>query len=369
MGSSIRPGSTPYLAAAREFSAVNGCTQVTALLRLLRLRLRHGLGPFYFTIFNVDGRFPAPPGDYIKQSRFIRRELRWNPQQHHQGVDNKVEFFLRCQAASVRSAPVLGAVCRPSNSLQTGIPRIESGSDLVTVTHASGHSEFFLKPSNGINGLGALRLQAVHNQFRIADEPTLTDGEHVVRHLLQAAPPGQTYLLQPRLRNTPALAPIMSPHGLGTVRLITMLDGGNFEAVVACLRMTVGHNVVDNFLLGAGGNVIAPVDILTGTLGQPVASRTSHWPYFVTTTTHPETGHTIEGFTLPRWKDLLDLADKGHRLFSEMKVLGWDIAIDEHGPVLIEANHNWDIEILQIAHRKGLAPELAARLGALWGVD
>src|SRR5690606_10909580 len=107
------------------------------------------------------------------------------------------------------------------------------------------------------------------------------------------------------------------------------------------------------------------IDPSTGGLGVAVGSRSKNWPDMHTFEHHPDTGVCFEGFTLPYWNDTTNLVLRAHQAFPELGVIGWDVAITEQGPVLIEANHAWDINLLQVAHRRGFRREMQAALGGL----
>jgi hypothetical protein len=127
--------------------------------------------------------------------------------------------------------------------------------------------------------------------------------------------------------------------------------------------MTVGCSVTDNFSAGMAGNIVAPIDLDIGTLGPAAGSARRQWPEMHTVSRHPDTGEVIEGFLVPHWQDLKQLTVRAQASFPELRCLGWDVAVTEKGPVLIEANHVWDINLLQMAHRKGLRSQMDAALG------
>jgi hypothetical protein len=62
---------------------------------------------------------------------------------------------------------------------------------------------------------------------------------------------------------------------------------------------------------------------------------------------HPKTGVRITGRRLPDWPQVLDLAQKAHQIFSECVFIGWDIALTPDGPLLVEGNVGWDVEMVQ----------------------
>lgn len=72
---------------------------------------------------------------------------------------------------------------------------------------------------------------------------------------------------------------------------------------------------------------------------------------------HPDTGHPIDGLTIPCWNEVLDAA---MRLADgmEMGYLGVDFVLDaQRGPVVLEANARPGLNI-QVANRCGLLPRL-----------
>jgi hypothetical protein len=77
---------------------------------------------------------------------------------------------------------------------------------------------------------------------------------------------------------------------------------------------------------------------------------------------HPDTGAVIEGRVLPFWQDTVDLGCRAHAVFAPRVVVGWDIAITQRGPVLIEGNGSPDVDLLQRAY---WGPIGNSRLGEL----
>jgi len=156
------------------------------------------------------------------------------------------------------------------------------------------------------------------------------------------------YLIQRRLTPHPELADL-SGDVLTTVRMLTIVDeNGGFEATHAAYRMPSRPDAtVDNF---HAGGLAAKVDIETGELGP--ASDIGLHPSSRWHSTHPLSGAQISGRTLPFWKESLDLARRAHAAIPGRAVVGWDIAIIDDGPVLIEGNGGADLDIIQRAHRE-----------------
>ena len=53
---------------------------------------------------------------------------------------------------------------------------------------------------------------------------------------------------------------------------------------------------------------------------------------------HPVTKVAFDGFEIPFRSEVLDIVDRGMDLCPEAGYVGWNVAITQHGPVLIEGN-------------------------------
>ena len=144
----------------------------------------------------------------------------------------------------------------------------------------------------------------------------------------------------------------LSPSGLNTIRIITQLDQEDeVEILGARLRITINSSV-DNL---AAGNIAAPIDEHTGIVKGPgvYSDITKEDEY-----NHPITGIKIVGFQVPFWKESLQMVKDAALLHPQNRSIGWDVAITDEGPELIEANHDWCKLLWQLPVRKGLKPLL-----------
>ncbi len=144
----------------------------------------------------------------------------------------------------------------------------------------------------------------------------------------------------------------MSPSGLNTIRIITQLNKKDEVDLLGCrLRITINSSV-DNL---AAGNIAAPIDDATGKVTGPGVYSDITKP---DENNHPVTGTGIPDFQVPYWKETVAmvkaaaLANKGNRS------IGWDVAITQTGPELIEGNHDWCKLLWQLPVKKGLKPVL-----------
>jgi Sugar-transfer associated ATP-grasp len=86
--------------------------------------------------------------------------------------------------------------------------------------------------------------------------------------------------------------------------------------------------------------------------------RTSYLRY----DTHLVTGAAIKGRKIEEWPALRDVALAAHRAFPHRILVGWDIALTDAGPVVLEGNTNLDVMFLQRVHD---APASKSRFGVL----
>ncbi len=148
----------------------------------------------------------------------------------------------------------------------------------------------------------------------------------------------------------------LSGSGLNTIRIITQLDSENKVVILgARLRITVNSHV-DNM---ASGNIAAPINIESGKVdGVAVYSDITKLPV----TKHPVSGVTIPGFEIPFWKETLQMVEKAALHNTQNRSIGWDIAITQQGPGLLEGNHNWCKILWQLPVNQGMKDVLDRHL-------
>jgi hypothetical protein len=249
---------------------------------------------------------------------------------------NKVYFSALCRANGLPATRVI-AVCGRRGPIFT-----EPGmKELPPV-------DLFLKIKNGRGGRGAEKWSYVAGSYRDSGGRSLTPAEFMayVRQRSQV----EKRILQYCLVNHSSLADI-NLGALSTARILTLRnEHGEIEATHAVLRMPQRPGAsVDN--IHAGG-IAAPIDLETGRLGRATdlgVRPTSRWHE-----RHPETGAPILGRALPHWQAALDLVRRAHHLIGDRVVVGWDVAILEDGPCLVEGNGKPDVDLMQRPHGVGL---------------
>lgn len=140
----------------------------------------------------------------------------------------------------------------------------------------------------------------------------------------------------------------LSPSGLNTLRIITQINKNGDVDILGCrLRISI-NSQVDNL---AAGNMAAYVNEETGIVEGPgVFSDITKDDLEV----HPITGEKILGFKVPFFKESIEMVKNAANFDTRNTSIGWDVAITNSGPELIEANHDWCKLLWQLPVKKGL---------------
>jgi hypothetical protein len=199
---------------------------------------------------------------------------------------------------------------------------------------------FVAKPQDGSRGVDIFLLEPV-------------DGQIVRRRGLEATPfqasalKGVT-LIERRIAQGEFWR-ALCPHSTNTVRALTMWTPGDPAPFIGCAVQRIGTAATaptDNW---SGGGINAPIDLATGRLGvgrmHPLKGSGARAEY----THHPDTGAQISGATLPHWDRVCDTVLRAAHSLPVNRYVGWDVVVDDTGtPVIIEANKNSDVNLLQV---------------------
>lgn len=317
-----------------------GISLLSQALRMWKGALIYGLEPAEFYNFRSLIKGDLSDALFYFQGRQHIALLEWmNRDVDTTVASDKLEFFRFCQTHDLPTIPVF-AVLKPDGEIEYLIdPSKEQ--DLL-------RQDLFFKPTNLYRGFGteSFVYDGTANAWR--------DGEGVftfeeICASMNARYRENTYLIQPHIRNAREWAPLTTG-ALATVRLVTYHD---LDSTIGCLaaRMAVPYiesSIHDHFALAVG------VDVETGVLGQLMheifdetkpADLVSYSPF----DTHPTTGSRVTGERLHGWDEIREVCLRGHRNLPEFPFIGWDAAMTDEGPVIVEANSKWGHTSSQVA--------------------
>jgi Sugar-transfer associated ATP-grasp len=279
------------------------------------------VAPWYYVLpLHRDGARRAPT--FLQRCETKRGIYALLKGENQSPLGDKKAFAERCTAAGIRCV-----TCELTVDSREVDPAALPDCDL------------FIKPLIGCGGKGAERWDRAGN--RTWSNGMLVLGDRALLDHLRGK--RRPLIIQKRVQPHPALEPLSSG-AVPTVRAITCLDEqGRPEIVAAVFRMSIGANrTVDN--IHAGGLACA-VSLEDGALG--VASNLGSDARLGWRSHHPTTGARIEGTCLPFWDQVKALAVQAHEAFADRVMIGWDIAIAEDGPIVIEGNRGPDMDLMQ----------------------
>lgn len=175
------------------------------------------------------------------------------------------------------------------------------------------HPDIIAKPADGVGGIGVEKYSA--NDYKNYKE--LFD---IIKKKKQNLI--ETFIVQHPNMN------VLYEKSVNTMRMFTFCKDGKGNFLQAVLKIGNG-GVVDNF--SSGGMYTFVED--NGIVSVPAIDKEDNLY-----TKHPITGTEIVGFKVPMFDEAVELVKKASEVVPQVGYIGWDVAISENGPVIIEGN-------------------------------
>ena len=186
-----------------------------------------------------------------------------------------------------------------------------------------GVEQIFCKPVTGIMG---------ENIFIISKSTYKNIADNLIALVLSKA-----FIFQELIVQHNALKKI-NRSSLNTLRVVTY-KSNEVEVLCGFLRVGRAGSIIDN---AHAGGIIIPFHKETGKLyaeGLQLIDNGGGVYY-----KHPDTGTVFDNYQIPHYKEVIDLVTKGASLFK-FPFSGWDVAITNKGPIIIEANHDFHLKL------------------------
>jgi len=210
------------------------------------------------------------------------------------------------------------------------------------------HYPIFGKPTEGMQSLGSVGLRryiADAQQLETAGGRTISLDDFMTEVLTHYA---DGYLFQ-KLVSPHAAIRALCGDRLATVRVVTIMVDGEPKVFRASWKIPAGANVADNYW--RDGNLLAQIDAASGRV---LRAMSGIGLGLVEHTCHPDTKTPLVGMSIPNWQDLVTTAVEAARLMRHMPLIGWDMAMLDSGPVIVEMNETPDFFLHQLADGRGV---------------
>lgn len=227
---------------------------------------------------------------------------------------------------------------------------------IKSILQRTGRTSFVIKPArDSAHGNGVIVCRSLEEQ----------NGELIVNKY-----DGSKYLLRDLLGRIPLLFEevvvqtdqlrSMNDSSVNTVRIMTALYPDKSVRVIAAF-MKIGRKGADIDNAGSGGNIDCGINIETGKLYNVVEFNS--WTDIKKISYHPDSKTLISGEIIKDWNIIIEKIKYYQGLLPQLKVIGWDVALTENGPVIIEINNWWDTTGQEFIDN-GWAPQVAECYGA-----
>ncbi len=172
------------------------------------------------------------------------------------------------------------------------------------------------------------------------------DGIVILRDIAELDRPAHGDMIVTAFVEQHDYAASIHPDSLNTIRILTVRPEPGADAFVAAAVHRFGGattGAVDNF---SAGGVVAPVDLESGELGR--AAKIDAGNLLTLRDTHPDHQTRITGVRVPQWDSTKALVLEMWRMLPQLDYVGWDLAIGQNGPVVIEGNSHPSLRFFQL---------------------
>lgn len=196
---------------------------------------------------------------------------------------------------------------------------------------SSKHCEAIVKPMTGLEGEGIYCLKLPNDKNRI--KSIFLDLKNT------------DCLIEEKIQQHSDM--VFGNKSVNTIRVYTIYgkQSRTPHVLKTVLRVGVGDSIVDN---SHSGGCAYEVDAKTGYVISNSYAANGFSGYI-----HPNTNICMLGVHIPYWSEVLDLCKKAAAKIPECQYIGWDVAITQSAPVLIEGNHLPDLDMIEFVGSYG----------------
>lgn len=310
-----------------RFKQYEGIRTIPSFIDFLKLRVRYKLSAEEYLNYRFD-----------KCSKEFRDSfLPYNKAEEYWTVLNPTKNAILARDKFVGHA-ILDAVNIPTSKLYFAYDEETSGRENVLILHSKEQviarikelniTEFVAKPAaDSAHGLGV-------GIYRVSDFIEFGGTKLSISDLLK----GRMILFESLIKQTEQMASI-NRSSVNTVRMMTALyPNDEVKLMAAFIKIGRAGSCVDN--AGSGGNIDCAVNIETGELFN--ALQFNSWTDVRKIEKHPDSGIQLNGLMIDNWSEIKKqvLAMQGQ--IPYLKTIGWDVALTDDGPVIVEINNWWD---------------------------
>ena len=204
----------------------------------------------------------------------------------------------------------------------------------------------FGKPMGGSLSVGSVKIDGMSEGQLMLGNGSRVPLEAFAKDVLEQYKDG--YLLQTDLKPHQDMQGIIGD-AIGSIRVVTVNDGSGLKPAYAVWKIPSPAAMSDNYW--QDGSMLGLINISDGTV---LNCHRGKGPSAELLEKHPQSQQSVVGFQVPHWTSVIENAIAAHELFPEFGIFGFDIAITEDGPVIMECNDKPNHMVYQYPARRGI---------------
>lgn len=318
----------------KEVSRQSGKPVFSVLGDFYRLRKKKGI---FFEEYR-DFSFSTASPEFINSFLGLREQIiyldRLNPVKYYSLARNKYVSHCLLESFGVKMPRLLGYY-HPSTSFDGKEGNYSNIEQIIEGLRRYDVHNIVIKTTESSHGDGVWVIDEILYDncdviFHLVNNESIKLSE-----ILQKEVP---FLIEERVVQTQQLSSFNST-SVNTIRFMTTLyPSGEAKIIGAFIKIGRTGSFIDN--AGNGGNIDANIDLEMGTLENVV--EFNGFDSIRKIEYHPDNGCRLEGVKIENWEMVKRMIKKYQQSCPFIKAIGWDAAITDDGPVIIEMNDFWD---------------------------
>ncbi len=256
-----------------------------------------------------------------------------NPIKYYSFARNKFVAHKLFENTGIRTSE-LYCYYEPCGNVENSSEIATNVADVVRILKSKGVSQCVIKSTEDSHGDNVIVVKEIR-YFENDCELLLFNG---TTEKLSDVLSNHPRIFESVIKQTKQLASF-NESSVNTIRFMTTLyPDGSARIIATFIKIGRAGRCVDN--AGGGGNVDVCVDVETGEV--KYAIQFDGWHNIKEIEKHPDSGAQLNGVIIENWESIKADVIKFQQAFPWCKAAGWDIAITDEGPVVIEVNDFWD---------------------------
>ena len=316
-----------------KYPARNFAQKVKILFDYLYLHRTKGLNMDEYYEFEFENRSEEFRDSFLglNEQRYYLDYL--NPIKYYSIARNKYFAHKTLEGTGVRKSP-LYCYYQPEGKIFDGYDIASNTEDVVRILQNKNVYQCVIKDTENSHGEGVIVVKNIEYLGKDCKLHYFNGKEELLSNVLGKYP----LLFEGLVEQTQQFAQL-NESSVNTVRFMTTLyPDGEARIIATFIKIGRAGKCVDN--AGDGGNVDVCVDTETGEI--KYAIQYDGWRKIKDIERHPDSGNQLNGIVIENWEKIKADVIKFQQAFPYCKAAGWDIAITDEGPVVIEVNDFWD---------------------------